>query len=432
MNGKSVRPNARFRGLTLIAATAALGLIALIVPAAYGSQGGSWHHDHQQAASQRTASLTTAYVATSKNTVVPISLATKAPGRSIKVPEGIGDPFITSAAASPNGRTVYEVGLTGGVGATVTPISTATNTSGPAITIKQAEPQHFLIAPNGRTAYLTAPEGLFQISTTRHTARKLIDCSRFGCGAMALTPNGKTLYVVNNNGLKAARTVTVMRTANSSVLTRITLPVPDNTPNFAFNIAITPDGKTAYVVDGMAEAKPGANSVVPLNLDTNTALAPIKIQAAGLADGLVIAPGGLTAYVLSSRAVTVIDTATNQAEATISLPHSAGYAYYMALTPNGKTLYVLAPRGVIPIMTATGTVLPTIKVRRLCASTDIAVTPDSKTVYVGACITKTRVLQGHRLHVIVGGGVVPISTATNKPGRFINLGGQPFAITFAR
>jgi len=368
----------------------------------------------------------TAYVATSHNTVVPVNLATNEVGAPVRVPELIDDPFVIQAGASPNGRTVYEVGEPGGGPTTVTPIDTATNTAGPPITIGNAEPQDFAIAPNGQTAILSAPEGLFRINTATNTASKAPDCSRFGCGAIAFSPSGRALYVINRGG----KTVIVMRTTSNTGRTRIKIPA--NSPGIPFNIGITPNGKTAYVVDGKYEAKPGENSVVPIDLATNTALTPIKIWAPGLADGLVIAPDGRSAYVLSSRAVTPIDTATNEAEATINLPQSAGYAYFMALTPNGKTLYVLTPRGVVPIRTDSGTVLPTIKVPKLCSSTPIAIAPSGSTVYVGACITRPSMFDGLKSRKIVGGGIVPISTATNSAGRFINLGGPPVAITFGR
>jgi hypothetical protein len=372
------------------------------------------------------ATARTAYVATTQNAVVPINLATNTVGTAIRVPEVIDDPFVIQAAASPDGRTVYEVGMPGAGPTTVTPIDTATKTAGPPITIGNAEPQYFAVAPNGQTAYLSAPEGLFRISTTTNTASQAPDCSRFGCEAIAFSPSSKTLCVISGG----RRTVIVMRTPSSRVVTHIGLPPPDNTA--PRQIAITPNGKIAYVVDSMAGGKPGANSVVPINLVTDQPLTPIKIWASGFADDIVISPDGSTAYVLSSRGVTAIDTATNQAKPTIELPESAGYAYFMALAPDGKTLYVLTPRGVVPIRTGSGTVLPTIGVPKLCSSTPIAITPDGSTVYVGACITRSHILDGIKVQKIVGGGVVPISTATNTVGRFINLGGPPVAITLAR
>ncbi len=424
--GNSLRAGRKHRRRRRTAGAASLSAAAIVllgaVPALTtgpGHQAGR----SRSAAGRHPAAASTAYVATSKGTVVPIRLATNTPGAPIRVPEGMPGPFITKSAASADGRTVYEVGDTSG-GATVTSIDTATNTAARPITIKGAYgPLAFMLAPDGKTAYLSSPGGLFQVSLATSTARRVTGCSWSGCQAIALTPNGRALYVISGD-----KSVIVVRTATNTVLSRIKLPA--NSPGSPLNIGITPNGKTAYVVDAVAGAKPGTNSVVPINLATNTPLPPIKIWAPGLADGLVIAPGGRTAYVLSSRGVTAIDTATNQAEATISLPEAAGNAYYMVLAPDGKTLYVLTPRGIVPIRTASGTVLPTIEVPHLTTFTVIAITPDSRRIYVGAAISHRA--SGRRWPKIVTAGVVPVNTATRTVGRFINLGGDPFSIAFGQ
>jgi YVTN family beta-propeller protein len=224
--------------------------------------------------------------------------------------------------------------------------------------------------------------------------------------------------------------VTAIQTATDTVLANIGIPA--SSPGGPFNIAITPNGKTAYLVDSVWDAKPGENSVLPINLATNTPLTPIQIPAPRIADGFVMAPDGRTAYVLSPHAVTVINTVTNQAEATVNLPASTANAYYMAIAPNGKRLYVISTSGVFPIRTAGDTLLPTIKLPYLYDSDVIAITPDSRTIYVGAEIARgTHKVHGLRMPVIVARGVIPISTATGTAGHFINLGGDPFSIAFA-
>jgi hypothetical protein len=416
----------RRRALSAVAAVAAVGLIAAIVPAASFSLAVGRHHRQQPSAPERAPKLTTAYVETASGNVVPVDLATKTPGTPITVPEGDPVSLATLAAATPNGRTVYEAGSTG-----VTPIDTVTNTAGPTITLQNVEMSGIAVAPNGRTAYVSTYLGVYPISTAANTLGKRIKMPG-GDWAMAFAPDGKTLYVLLNpsSGRHPAGSVTPIRTATNTALRRIKVPVLAKTDNnFLYSIAITPNGKTAYVVDGVQEGKPYANSVIPISLATNRALAPIALKASGLASGVVITPDGRTAYVLSSRTVTPIDTATNQAEPAINLPASAGYAYYIALTPNGKTIYVLTPRGVIPIRTASRTVLPMIRVPKLENFTQLAITPDGRTIYVGAASLRKR---RNRSPVLVAGGVVPISTATNTAGRLINLGAPPLAITFAR
>jgi DNA-binding beta-propeller fold protein YncE len=422
--GRRLRQRRRATGATALSAAAIVAVST--VPALTSGAGHKVSKSKPAVMSVPPADVRTAYVAAGTDTVVPISLATNRAGTPIKVPVGMITGSVTfAAAAAPNGRVVYEVGTTGG-GATVTPIDTATKTAGPAITLQNVRPTNIAVAPNGKTAYVAAEQDIFPINTTTNTADKLIRIPSRSW-AMAFTPNGKRLYV-----LRPSDIVTPIRTADNTALTPIKLPVPQRNLGYTFDIRITPNGKTAYVVYGVQEGKPYANKVIPIRLRTNRALAPIPIEASGLASGLVIAPGGRTAYVLSSRAVTPIDTATNHAERAINLPATAGYAYYIGMTPNGKTIYVLTPRGVIPIRTASRRVLPMIKVPKLCNFTELAITPDGRTIYVGGCTTRTRRWHGHKYPQVVGGGVIPISTATNTAGRFINLGAPALAITFAR
>jgi hypothetical protein len=444
--GNSVRAGRRLRRRRRATGAASLSAAAIVVVSVVPALTAGADHrasSSHPATTRQPPETGTAYISlNNQNKVIPVSLATDTAGTPITAPAPVDDPFVTSAAATPDGRTVYEVGGNpGNGGTTVTPIDTSTNTARPAINLGAIEPQDFLVAPNGNSAYLSSPEGLYRIDTATKTASKVTDCTRYGCGAMAVTPDGKTLYVIGMNALGKPGTVTAVQTASNTVLTTITVPVPPGGHSFPFKIAVTPDGKTVYVADETFNGKPGASFIVPINVATNTPLAPIRLQAAGETDGIVIARDGHTAYVLSTRDVkpyqaeiTPIDTATNKAEPAINLSKSAkrrewaGESYdRMAITPDGKTLYVLNQLGVVPVSTASGAVLPMINVPRLCTDgTAFAMTPEGRTIYVGACIWGTG-----KNSKIVGGGVVPISTATNTAGRFITLGQEPMAITFA-
>ena len=440
--GNSVRAGRRIRRRRRAAGAASLSAAAIVVVSIVPAlTAGTGHRASSPgpAAAEHPTPARTAYVYLGSGTVVPISLATNVAGTPIKVPGGGGEGGldVTSAAATPNGRTIYEIGTGRAGGAVVTAIDTATNTAGPTITLPRlvqhvagkrmlasAEPTNIAVAPNGRTAYVAAEEDIFPINLATNTADKPIRIPTRSW-AMAFTPDGSTLYVVNPE----AGIVTPIRTATNTALAPIKLTVPKTAFGYLFDIAITPNGKTAYVLYGVQGGRPYANWVIPINLATNTALGPIAIQTPGLASGLVIAHGGRTAYVLSTRAVTPIDTATNQAEPAISLPANAGNAYSIALAPNGKMMYALSPRGVVPIRTASRTALPMIKVPQIEPVTELAIAPNGKTIYVGASTRRSR--QGG-LTMDSGGGVVPISTATNTAGQVINLGSPPAAVTFGR
>src|SRR6266851_3734758 len=100
----------------------------------------------------------------------------------------------------------------------------------------------------------------------------------------------------------------------------------DQGRKFPYAIAITPNGKTAYVLDYW-----GAH-VTPISTVTNTALQAIKV-AASHPTHIAISPDGKTAYVVSSGStgtVTPIRTATNTAVRAINAGSRPGG---VAITP---------------------------------------------------------------------------------------------------
>jgi hypothetical protein len=390
----------------------------------------------------------TAYVVVGTDTVLPVSLATNKVGTPIN---GLADgvptrEYLTLAASSPDGRTVYEVGtkyhytdpggLRDGSGIVV-PIDTTTRRAGSPITLSApcppgsrvplsscpVYPNDIVINPDGKTAYVSFDGGVFPINLARKTAGKPIAMS-CECRVMAFAPDRKTLYVVDPFPIASgqppryqAAIVTPIRTATNTALAPIRLPVAKHSLGMGFlsDVAITPNGKTAYVVDGRG-GSPYENFVFPIDLAAKKALAPVRLKARGLATRLVISAGGGTAYVVSARAVTPINTATNTAGPPINIPDRDGLAYDIALTPNGKTIYVLTPRGVIPIRTASRTVLPMIAIPDVenPSFDPFVITPDGRAVWVAT-----------------NAGILPISTATNTAGSPIKVG-APGSIAFAR
>ena len=97
-----------------------------------------------------------------------------------------------------------------------------------------------------------------------------------GPSAMAITPNGRTLYVVN----EWSGTVTPISTATNTAGRAIR--VRPAGVGMTSRIAITPDGKTAYLLCSLG-------GVVPVSTATGTAGRPILGIHSG-ADALVIAP----------------------------------------------------------------------------------------------------------------------------------------------
>ena len=94
-------------------------------------------------------------------------------------------------------------------------------------------------------------------------------------------------------------------------------------------IAITPDGKTAYVV--------GDGAVTPVDVSARTKGTDIPVAGA---QAVAITPDGKTAYVATATGVTPIDVASNTAGAEIA---GLADARALAVTPDGKTLWSSAP-----------------------------------------------------------------------------------------
>jgi len=107
----------------------------------------------------------------------------------------------------------------------------------------------------------------------------------FDDGAIAITPDGKTAYVAQNV-TNTIVPVDLATGANGALIDVAQEPT---------GIAITPDGRTAYVVTGGEQI--GGGGVVPIDTATGTAGAPIY---AGLVpSAIAIAPDGQTAYVVN-------------------------------------------------------------------------------------------------------------------------------------
>ena len=108
--------------------------------------------------------------------------------------------------------------------------------------------------------------------------------------------------------------------------------------------------------------------VCPSTTATNTPGQPIHV---GSAPGLIaITPDGKTAYVASAYAVTPISTATNRPGKPIYIRSDIT----IAITPDGKTVYAATSGKVIPISTATNTASKPIQVGP-GAPGGIAITP---------------------------------------------------------
>jgi DNA-binding beta-propeller fold protein YncE len=370
-------------------------------------------------------------------TVTPISTTTNQRGRPIVFQTGSGSGIGTQLAATPDGKTVWVADGSDDV----RPISTATNRAGKPIRVVYLPDEgtsQVLASPDGKTVYvLDSADNVTAISTATHRPEQPIEL-KYGGGdyaEMAITPNGKTLYVAMFAAPGVPTYVIVINTARNRISKRIRLAMA------ATAIVITPNGKTAYVV-GQPLTQPGHATledrpilIIPIATATNRPEETITVGRGLIGMDTAMTANGRTLYIPHATSdlpgsapsgVIPFSTATN----TPGKPIGFGAASIMgiAITPDGSTIYVLSqpsgqqeglgvsgddgtppctgpPGDVTPIATATNTVGRPIKVG--CSPFAAAFTPDGQTLYVGG----------------QSGTVTPITTATGRAGKPIKVEG---------
>lgn len=180
---------------------------------------------------------------------------------------------------------------------------------------------------------------------------------------VAITPDGSTAYVT------AYGELVPIDVATDTEGTPLSLPGAE--PR---GLAIAPDGKHAYTANGYLE------TVSVIDLATGTEVgSPIAVE--GRAEGIAVTPDGSRAYVsiFDKDKVDVIDLATDTLIG--SIPVGAG-PHGIAVTPNGSRVLVAnsGEETVSEIDTATDTVVKTVAVG--APTGELAISPDGTHAYV--------------------------------------------------
>lgn len=172
-------------------------------------------------------------------------------------------------------------------------------------------------------------------------------------------------------------------------------------------------------------ANAAGNTVTPIRTASNTAGRPIRVGPVPVR--IAISPDGQTAYVVGSGSMlpdapapvtlTPIHTATNKPGRVIRVcvPENPADLVAIAITPDSRTIYVscLEAGLVVPVRAGADTASEPIRVSSPGA---LAMAADGRTVYVAN---------------VDGDTVTPISTATNEPGPPIVVGRSPDAMAVA-
>ncbi|MGD1054241.1 MAG: YncE family protein [Candidatus Dormibacteria bacterium] len=147
--------------------------------------------------------------------------------------------------------------------------------------------------------------------------------------ALAVTPDGRTAYVADAD----TGGVTVVDLSTGSVEAQIPLPTAGATLTA---IAISPDGSTAYAAVGQTSASTG--TVIPIALATGSVGTPLLVGPQPV--GIAITPDGQTAYVADNGAteITPIDLANDIVGSPIQL---GTWPTAVAVSPTGGEAYAL-------------------------------------------------------------------------------------------
>jgi YVTN family beta-propeller protein len=192
--------------------------------------------------------------------------------------------------------------------------------------------------------------------------------------AVAISPDGKTAYVPDQD----AAALFVIDIASSMVTESVPLPNPRE-------VAVSPDGKTVYVTD-----QGGIPSVYAID---TTLLIPVAITN-GLTPfldplGVAFSPDGTLAYVADagSQEVYVIDTSSHTVTHTVidNLPYPAfANPVGVVFSHDGTLAYVtdFASSTLYKIDVATHSVNGDINGAPFTSPFGIAITPDGKSLYV--------------------------------------------------
>jgi YVTN family beta-propeller protein len=276
------------------------------------------------------------YVASPGNTGNPqesvqvVSTTNYAVVQTIPLPAKVSAGFIEMTPDGSQGW-LGEFPLYNNVSSIIVIISTSTFSTNTIKLPANQSPGAILFSPDSSTAYvpIDGPEIAVINVATRQTVA-LID-SIPSVGRLAISPDGSTLLSPSSS------TFDLVAISSASTVAKMPAGAIINGSQLFLEygaVAVSPDGKRAYVTNYAA----GALTVVNTASKSVVYNVPVGSQPVSV----VVSPDSSKVYVANSfsHSVTVVDAETFKTE-TIVIPNQYnGYPSSIAITPDGKTAYV--------------------------------------------------------------------------------------------
>ena len=256
--------------------------------------------------------------------VIPITIATDTAGAAIPVGGANAGTQVRAICVLPDSSKAYAV-CAGSPN--LYPIDVVTDVVGAPIA---SGGDNIAVNPSGTTLFVAynSAVGCSPVNVASSVVGSFFSIGSGGGGPVQIAPDGLTGWEVGAYGANATLYSFDVgsETGGSSAVIGSGFSLVD--------IAITPDGFTAYLV---ANAGFGAGAVYPVDLGTLVVGTPIPVGSYPF--GIAISPDGATAYVCNalSGTVTPIDTATNTAGTPVAV---GGNPISVAITPDGTKAYV--------------------------------------------------------------------------------------------
>jgi YVTN family beta-propeller protein len=245
------------------------------------------------------------------------------------------------------------------------------------------EPKQVTVAPDGKRAYVSlsgvgsdSSRGAVGVIDTG--SNTLVATVAVGIlpGGVVVAPDGRHAYVPN---IQQGGVVSVIDTATNAVVANITISVLTSRP---LEAAITPDGRELYVAISNASPSDQQGAVTIVDTAQRAVTANVVLTPCEDPAGTVITPDGRFVWVLNieGEGPAVFDTTTHEMTFPLRTDIACGR---MAFAPDGAFVYLF------PASADTGEVFEVATHKLVTAfdtfggtTTDVAVTPDGRHVYV--------------------------------------------------